>query len=257
MAFLQVNAAPACLLQGSKKIICFAPAVRNWTASFCRRNYFFTKTLPMKSQSDFIPSVTKPYNSWSDKKLAAETIKIQTAMTDNPDFPTPVPSVADYSSAVGAFILQLGKAGSRDVNAVAAKNARRKELINSTITLGTSVSLTANGDLEKLLSTALPLRKQAQPVVLAKPGNFRCTNGINPGELDLKVDTMDGVASFNFTYTVYPPTETSAWTTVTISKSSCTITGLESGKKYWFRVAAVGSKGQMVWGETLQSPYVQ
>src|ERR1019366_8650593 len=218
---------------------------------------FFTKTLPMKSQSDFIPSVNKPYNSWSDKKLATETIKIQTAMTDNPDFPTPVPSVADYSSAVGAFILQLGKAGSRGVNAVAAKNARRKELINSTITLGTSVSLTANGDLEKLLSTALPLRKQAQPVVLAKPGNFRCTNGINPGELDLKVDTMDGVASFNFTYTVYPPTETSTWTIVTSSKSSCTITGLEPGKKYWFRVAAIGTKGQMVWGETLQSPYVQ
>ena len=211
----------------------------------------------MKSQSDFIPTVTKPYNSWSDKKLVTGTVKIQTAFTDNADFPTTTPSLADYSAMVGAFISQLGKAGTRDVNAVAAKNARRKELIDATITLGTSVSLTANGDLEMLLSTAFPLRKQSQPVVLAKPSNFRCTNGINPGELDLKVDTMDGVVSFNFTYTVYPPTDTSAWTTVTSSKSSCTITGLESGKKYWFRVAAIGSKGQLVWGETLQSPYVQ
>jgi len=225
----------------------------------------------MKSQSDFIPSVTKPYKGWSDKKLATDTMKIQTAMTDNPDFPTPVPSVADYSEMVGAYISQLGKAGTRDINAIAAKNARRRELIDATIMLGTSVSLTANGNLEMLVSTCLPLRRQSQPVVLAKPSNFRCTNGINPGELDLKVDTMDGVVSFNFTYTVYPPTEnavwttvtssksscTAVWTTVTSSKSSCTITGLEPGKKFWIRVAAIGHKGQMVWGETLQSPYVQ
>ena len=211
----------------------------------------------MKSQSDFLPSVTKPYNGWSDKKLATESIKIQTAVTDNPDFPTLVPTPADYAEMVGAFISQLGKAGTRDINAVAAKNARRRELIDATILLGTSASLTANGNLDMLLSTGLPLRKQQQPVVLGKPSNFRCTNGINPGELDLRVDTMDGVVSFNFTYTVYPPAETAVWTTVTSSKSSCTITGLESGKKYWFRVAAIGTKGQMVWGETLQSPYVQ
>ena len=212
---------------------------------------------PMTSQSEFLPSVTKPYRTWSDKKLSTETMKIQTALSDNADFPNPVPSVEDYSTTVGAFIVQLAKAGSRDVNAIAAKNARRRELIEATITLGTSVSLTANGDLEMLLSTAFPLRRKSQPVVLAKPTNFRCVNGINPGELDLKVDTMDGVVSFNFTYTVYPPTETAVWTTVSSSKSSCTITGLEPGKKYWFRVAAIGTKGQMVWGETLQSPYVQ
>ena len=203
----------------------------------------------MKSQSDFLPSVTKPYNGWSDKKLATESIKIQTAITDNPDFPSLVPSPADYSEMVGAFISQLGKAGTRDLNAIAAKNARRRELIDATILLGTSASLTANGNLEMLLGTGLPLRKQQQPVVLGKPSNFRCTNGINPGELDLRVDTMDGVVSFNFTYTVYPPTETAVWTTVTSSKSTCTITGLEPGKKYWFRVAAIGTKGQMVWAK--------
>jgi hypothetical protein len=212
----------------------------------------------MKSQDDFMPTVTAPYNSWSDKKLATETVKIQTAITGNTEFPDTTPSAADYATAVSAYTAQLGKASStRDVNAVAAKNARRRELIASTVTLGTSCSLIANGNLEMLLSTALPLRRKAQPVVLAKPSNFRCTNGINPGELDLKVDTMDGVASFSFTYTEYPPAETAVWTTVTSSKSSCTLTGLTPGKKYWIRVAAIGTKGQMVWGETIQSPYVQ
>ena len=211
----------------------------------------------MKKQSEFFATVTRPYNSWADKKLAAESVKIQTGMTDNPDFPTPTPSIADYSAAVGDFISQIGKSGSRDVNAIAAKNASRKVLIDLSVTLGTYASLTANGNQEKLLSTNLPLRRQAQPIVLGKPSNFRCTNGINPGELLLRIDTMDGVVTFNFMYTVYPPAEGATWTTVSSSKSSCLITGLESGKKYWFRVAAVGTNGQMVWGETLQSPYVQ
>jgi len=211
----------------------------------------------MKQQGDFFATVTRPYKTWSDKKLAAETIKIQTAMTGNPDFPNPTPSIADYSAAVADFIAQIGKSGSRDVNAISAKNTSRKALIDLSITLGTYASLTANGNQEMLLSTNIPLRKQAQPVVLGKPSNFRCTNGINPGELLLKIDTMDGVVTFNFMYTVYPPVEGATWTTVSSSKSTCLVTGLEAGKKYWFRVAAIGTNGQMVWGETLQSPYVQ
>lgn len=211
----------------------------------------------MKTQSDFVQAVTRPYNGWSDKKLAAETIKIQTGMTDNPGFPNPIPAIPDYSAAVGDFISQMGKAASRDVNAVAAKNASRQVLIDMSVTLGTYAFLTANGSREMLLSTNLPLRRQNQPAIIGKPSNFRCTNGLNPGELQLKIDTMTGVVSFNFMFTEYPIQETAAWTTVTSSKSTCLITGLTSGKRYAFRVAAIGTNGQMVWGETLQSPYVQ
>jgi hypothetical protein len=211
----------------------------------------------MKNQSEFVPSVTRPYNSWSDKRLVTEAVKVQAGMTGNADFPTPTPSMEVYSAALSDFINNVGKAGSRDINAVAAKNASRKVLIELSITLGAYVMLTANGDREKLLTTNFPTRKQAQPVVLGKPGNFRCTNGLNPGELLLKIDTMDGVVSFNFMHTPYPIQEGAAWTTVSSSKSSCLITGLQPGTRYAFRVPALGTHGQRVWGETLQSPFVQ
>ena len=222
-----------------------------------QRNYLFTKTNSMKSQSEFFASVTRPYNSWSDKKMATESLKIQTGFTDNIYFPTPTPSLDDYSAAVGDFLSKLGKAGTRDLNAIAAKNESRKVLIDLSTLLGVYATLTANGNQDMLLSTNLPQRKQPQPVVLGKPSNFRCTNGINPGELLLKIDTMHGVASFNFMYTQYPIQEGATWTTVSSSKSTCLISGLEPGKKYAFRVAAIGTNGQVVWGETLQSPYVQ
>jgi len=178
-------------------------------------------------------------------------------MTNNPDFPTTQPSMEEYSAAVAEFMDLLGKAGSRDTQAINAKNISRGVLINLSITLGNYAELASNGVREVLAGTNLPLRKLSEPVVLGKPSNFRCTNGINPGELQLKIDTMDGVVSFNFMYTKYPIVEGAAWLTESSSKSTCLITGLEPGTRYAFRVAAIGTNEQKVWGETLQSPFVQ
>ncbi len=211
----------------------------------------------MKTSDLFFPTLTRPYNSWSDKTLATESMKIQTNMADNPFFPTTVPTMDVFSTAAGDFVTSLARAGTRDINAVAAKNAKRDTLIAFCIQLGNSVVTTANGEIELLVSSGLPMRKRPQPVVIGNPTNFRITNGINPGELDLRVDTMKGASSFVFEYTEYPPTDASVWQRTTCSTSRCTISGLTAGKKYWFRVAAIGRKGQQVWGETLLSPYVQ
>lgn len=211
----------------------------------------------MKNADLFFPKVNMPYNNWPDTTLATEGMTIQTAMTDNPWFPVTVPTVEDFSNAVGDYIVQLGKAGTRDMNAVASKNTKRRDLIAMCIQLGNDVTTRANGNVEMLVSTALPLKRRPQTVVITNPTNFRITNGLNPGELVLKVDSMKGARSFVFEYTEYPPGPESIWTRTTCSSSRCVITGLTAGKQYWFRVAAIGGKGQQVWGETLISPYVQ
>jgi hypothetical protein len=155
--------------------------------------------------------VTRPYNSWSDTKLSSETSKIQVAMINNPLFPTPNPSMQVFGDAVAAYVSQLAKAGTRDANAVAAKNSRRAELVALCVQLGNSVTSTADGNVEALVSTAMPLRKKRQSIVIEAPSNFRITNGLNSGELDLKVDSQRGVSTFGFEYTVDPPTEESVW----------------------------------------------
>jgi hypothetical protein len=201
--------------------------------------------------------VTRPYKNWSDKKLSLETTGIQLAMTDNPLFPAPSPNMEVFAAGVGAFVSQLTKAGTRDSTAIAAKNTRRAELIALCVQLGNSVSSTANGNVEALVTTRLPLRKKRQSVVLTAPTNFRIVNGVNPGELILKVDGKKGAVSFGFEYTMDPPTEQSVWVKTICSTSRCTIKGLEPGKKYWFRTFVTGSKGQQVMGTMLLSPYVQ
>jgi len=209
-----------------------------------------------KTNVAFYATVIRPYNSWSDKLLATECKSIQTAVTDNPDFPSPDPDMVVYGAAVDAFIAQLAKASTRDVNAVAAKNSRRSELIALSIRLGNSAEFTADGNLEMLLGTGLPLRKQPATVVLGTPVNLRITNGINAGTLIAKVDGMPGCRTFNFEFTQDPPTE-ATWEKLSRSTSRCLIEGLESGKRYWIKVAVVGGNEQTVWGEPMLSPFVQ
>ena len=211
----------------------------------------------MKASDLYDGVVIRPYNSWSDVKFSAEMQKVQNAMTQNPLFPTPSPSMEVFADALTAYVSQLAKAGSRDANAVAAKNARRAALVALCVQLGYSVSNVANGDVEALVSTGLPLRRKRQTVMLNPPSNLRISNGKNPGELDLKVDGMKGAVSFGFEYTMDPPTDQSVWVKTICTTSRCTIKNLQPGKKYWFRTFVIGSKGQQVMGDTLLSPFVQ
>ena len=201
--------------------------------------------------------LTRPYNSWSDNKLSSETTKIQLSMYPNPLFPSPSPTSEVFSAAVTAYVTQLAKAATRDANAIAAKNSRRAELIALCLQLNNSVASTADGNVEALVSTGLPLRKKRESVVLDAPSNFRIENGINSGDLEVKVDGQRGVSTFGFEYTLDPPTEESVWVKTICTTSRCTIKGLTPGKRYWFRPFITGSKGQHITGDMLLSPFVQ
>ena len=60
---------------------------------------------------------------------------------------------------------------------------------------------------------------------------------------------MPGAQSYIVEMSPNPPTNTS-WTQVdVVTASKCTVSKLESGTKYWFRVAAVGSGGRGAWSD--------
>ena len=201
--------------------------------------------------------VIRPYRSWSDTILSTETTRIQLSMMNNDLFPSPSPTMEVFSAAVSAYVTQLAKAATRDANAIAAKNSRRVELIALCEQLGNSVATTAQGNVEMLVSTGLPLRKKRQGILLSAPSNFRITLGVNSGELDLKVDGQKGATGFGFEYTEDPLVAESVWARTLCSTSRCTIKGLTPGKRYWCRPFVTGRKGQMIVGDMLLSPYVQ
>ena len=110
----------------------------------------------LKASDLFDGVITRPYNSWSDGKLSTETNRMQQGTYKNPLFPSPVPNLKTFSEGVTAFVDQLARAGSHDSITIAAKNARRNDLIKLCVQLGNSVSNTANGNVEALVTTGLP-----------------------------------------------------------------------------------------------------
>ena len=202
------------------------------------------------------PTLVKPYNTWSDNILATGTNSMADALTTNPYFTSLAAEVADFKAAGTAFSDQLAKCAGRDSNVIAEKNVLRRNLIMSTIQMGISVEKLAAGDPVILQNSKFPMRKLPQPVVVTKPTGLALTPGINPGELLVKIDGMKKL-SLVIEYTIDPMTPDSQWESITCSTCSYLLTGLQPGKRYWVRVAAVGANKQTVWGDTLQSPYIQ
>lgn len=87
---------------------------------------------------------------------------------------------------------------------------------------------------------------------LASPLSLTATSGDANGEIDL---TWEPVALAN-NYLIQKSTDLKKplkwFYEDVVSKSSYTISKLRSGRKYWFRVAAVGSKGQSPWSNPVQ-----
>lgn len=78
------------------------------------------------------------------------------------------------------------------------------------------------------------------------------TSGDTEGEIDLSWEPAKGAS----TYLVQKSSESkdpARWVNEDIvARSSYTVTKLKSGRKYWFRVAAVGQKGESCWSNFVQ-----
>jgi hypothetical protein len=196
--------------------------------------------------------VTRPYNDWADEKFSIESLKYQMAIVANPLFPSPTPDMPTFLKAVQDFTNKMVLADSKDVDAVAARNTSRIALTEMCIQLGSSVTATANGDLDALLSTRMPIRKQNQLIALGTPTNLTITVGQASGTLIGKVKAVDGAQSYVYEYM---PVGGTVWVRQTSTTARCVITGLVGGTKYYIRVTAFGARNQSVTGDQVLSPY--
>jgi hypothetical protein len=78
---------------------------------------------------------------------------------------------------------------------------------------------------------------------------LRATAGNREGEIDLTWKKVGNSRSYIIQISPDPPAADSWGHAETVTVSYKTIQNLTSGKKYWFRVAAIGSLGQSGWSE--------
>jgi hypothetical protein len=191
------------------------------------------------------------FDPMSDSDFETKSSHIYACMSGNAYFPSPTPDLPTLLVALQAYTGALTVAQNKDKNAVAVKNQARENLTALLIQLANSVMTTANGDKTMLISSGFDLAKKGETTPIVKPVIVSLTDGENDGELVVKVPSVKGASGYAPQYTLDPLTADSEWTQFVTTTSKYTFKNLQSSKKYWCRIAAVGPYNQVVYSDAL------
>ncbi len=197
------------------------------------------------------PKVATSFGSYGQTNLLRKAQQILQSLTDNPNFPTIAPSLNMLSVAIDAFGATLANQPSK--TNTAAKKVARDALTSALNQIAMNVQMISLTDVTMMLSSGYSLTKSPQPVgVLSKPENFKVLPLYN-GSAKLSLKKIDGADSYCFEYTSAPVSEESSWASILSTKANAVVSGLNSGSRYVFRVAGVGSNPTTVYSDEVTS----
>lgn len=195
-----------------------------------------------------MPKVKLNIRSLSTTEKVAKSRQIVTALTGNPSFATPQPPLTALTSAADDLETAFGDVQTARQTAVTRTSIlhEKEDTLELLLRqLAAYVESIAGDDESMILSAGMSI-KTTTPSVNAPvtPIALSATEGDHDGEIDLSWDTVKSAKTYVIERSADPPTSTS-WAHEAVSlKSSVTVSGLVSGTRYWFRVAAVMSGGQ-------------
>ena len=199
--------------------------------------------------------INNGFERLSDANLETKTNQIIADLTVN--FPT-APTLADLVAARDAFTAALAVSIEGSLVDKAIKNQCRREVINQHHIMIPHVLVASAGDRVMAVKSGYSIAKDPAPVPEVTPAQgIKIENGLNPGELQLSFNKVPGAKSYVYQCTPDPLTEASVWNMHVGTVRKYLFTGLETGKRYWVRVVAVGIKGQEVLSEAVLSRLVQ
>jgi hypothetical protein len=193
--------------------------------------------------------ITNGFPKLSDAGLKVRTNEIIAGVTAN--FAT-APGLAALVTANTNFTDALSAAINGGKYEKALKNQYRTELIEQLHLMGNYVLYTCAGDRAMAISSGFSIAKAPSPAPeVSKAENQKLDSGQNAGELKYSFAKVPGARSYVYQATQEPLTESSDWNSHMGTQRKFLFAGLESGKRYWVRVAAVGIAGQAVYSDPL------
>ena len=190
------------------------------------------------------------FGTYTDSGLYQKSEHILQSMTGNPNFASPTPALTVLQTAITKYSAALGKVVDGTKQDTVLKNQARQELESLLHDLGLYVQLNGQNDEAILASSGFDSSKTPAPVgILAKPTGFGADVNQAKGCIDLWLDSINGARSYLYEYTETPVTAASAWRVLGDTATSITISGLDSGKEYAFRVTGIGSDPTRVYSD--------
>ena len=179
--------------------------------------------------------------------------EVKQALDGNPDFPGASTLITELLSATSELLTSKTDADAIDEKSKSlTKIQTQKEgsfdrVMNK---IGNHVDDVSQGDPAKIASAGLEhfFPGDAPDIgKLQRPESLSAAEGDKEGEIDLNWDSVRGAKSYEIAISPQNPNN---WThAATAVPSKHTIKGLDSGKRYWFRVAAIGAAGRGPWSD--------
>ena len=179
--------------------------------------------------------------------------QIIAAMTNNPNFASPHPPLADIATSLATLdeaykAHQIAKSDARAKAGVA--DDAEIQVDSQLRKLAAYVESIADKDETIIASAGMQTKAlRTTPSTLSAPGDLSATSGNHEGEINLTWKKVENARSYIIQTSPDPPSADSWSHAETATVSNKTIQNLTSGKTYWFRVAAIGSLGQSGWSE--------
>ncbi len=178
---------------------------------------------------------------------------IVSSMTNNATFQTPNPPLTEIAAALDE--LDKAQAGvqaakSEVTTRVLTQDGAETKVTQMLTQLAGYVESVAGTDDALITSIGMETKaSRSAPQVPTVPQGLSATAGEHEGEIKLSWKAISNARSYAIESSQDPATPTS-WTHLGVATSaSKAISGLTSGKRYWFRVAAIGAGGQSGWSE--------
>ena len=179
--------------------------------------------------------------------------RIVAAMTNNTNFPTPTPPIPDVTAAVDDLekaFAAVQTAKSEVATRVGLQDNAHARVDQVLTQLAGYVESVAGKDSTLITSAGMETKSSpSSPTIPSPPQGLSATAGDHEGHIELSWKAVLNARSYTVEASNDPAAPT-GWAQVAIATSaSKTISNLTSGKRYWFRVAAVGAGGQSGWSE--------
>lgn len=179
--------------------------------------------------------------------------RIVAAMTNNASFPNPTPPLSDVTAATDELekaFASVQAAKSELATRVGLQDNAETKLGQVLTQLAGYVESVAGKDDTLITGAGMETKTtRSTPTVPTPPQGLSATTGEHEGQIDLSWRAVPNARSYTIEASLDPATPT-GWTHVGIAASaSKAIHNLTTGKRYWFRVAAVGAGGQSGWSE--------
>jgi hypothetical protein len=170
---------------------------------------------------------------------------ILSKMEGNTSFSNPVPTLAAVAEAANALenAYEAALDGSR--SAKVKLHQCESVFMGLMKMLAAYVLIASEGEEHIIVSSGFEVKRDNRtPVVPGNPSNVRGTATIRAGEVIIRWDKASGARA----YTAQVSTDGATWTYCGVStRTSLVVSGLASGSKPLFRVAAICRLGQSGW----------